>query len=111
MSALTVFPLYSNSGCTDRQVNCNDPNSVLIYTLLSLANPYGSTADEIAQRIPVVCPSVSWTTTELNKNIRAAFRRGVITTVYPDTYAVNAGMVRVNPSNKNYFCICQLFKS
>lgn len=111
MSALTVFPLYVNSGCTDRQVDCNDPNSVLINTLLSLANSEGSTSDEIAQRIPFVCPSVSWTNTELNTNLRAAIKRGVITTVYYDTYAVNAGMVRVNPSNKKYFCICQLFKS
>jgi hypothetical protein len=110
MSSLTVFPLYSNS-CTDLQVDCNDPNSVLIYTLLSLANSDGSTVDEIAQRISVVCPSVSWTTEKLNANLRAAFRRGVITTVYSDTYAVNAGMVRVNPSNKKYFCICQLFRS
>ena len=111
MSAFTVFPLYSNSGCTDRQMDCNDPNSVLIYTLLSLANSNGSTAEEIAQRISVVCPSVSWTTEKLNANLRAAFKRGLITTVYPDTYAVNAGMVRVNPSNKKYFCICQLFRS
>jgi hypothetical protein len=111
MSALTVFPLYANSGCTDRQLNCNDPNSVLIYTLLSLANPNGSTLYEIAQRIPFVCPYVSWTTQELNTNLRVAFKRGIITTVHPNTFAVNAGMVRVNPSNKKYFCICQLFKS
>lgn len=111
MSALTVFPMYTTSGCADRQVDCNDPNSVLIFTLLSLANSDGSTAEEIAQRIPLICPSVSWTTTELNTNIRAAFKRGVITTVNFGTYAVNAGMVRVNPANKNYFCVCQLFKS
>ena len=111
MSALTVFPMYSTSACTDRQVNCNDPNSVLIYTLLSLANSNGSTAEEIAQRIPLICPSVSWTTAELTTNIRVAFKRGIITTVYPGTYAVNAGMVRVNPANKDYFCVCQLFKS
>jgi hypothetical protein len=111
MSALTVFPGPVNTGCTDRTVNCNDPYSVLIYVLLSLRNPDGSTAEAIAQHIPTVCPSVSWTTTELNANLLAAFRRGIITTVLPGTYAVNAGMYRMNPANKEYYCLCQLYRS
>lgn len=111
MSALTVFPAPIASGCLNRQVNCSDPNSVLLFTLLSLANPNGSTSAEIGSQISVVCPTVSWTSTELDAYILAAFRRGLITTVDPGTYAVNSAMVRINPSNKNYYCICQLYKS
>jgi hypothetical protein len=110
MSKLTVFPMPTPN-CTVPSIDCNDPNSVLIHTILSLANPTGSTLDEIIQRIPVVCPTITWSQKQLETNITVALRRGIVITYYPDTYAVNAGMVRANPANRSYFCICQLFKS
>lgn len=112
MSALTVFPApVATSGCVNRQVDCSDSNSVLLFTLLALANSNGSTPSEIASQIPIICPTVAWTASELDTYILVAFRRGVITTVEPGTYAVNAAMARVNPSNRNYYCICQLYRS
>lgn len=111
MSHLTVFPAYVASGCLNRSIDCDDPNSVLLFALLSLAEPDGATPDQLAEYIPSLCPTVNWTTAELNANILAAFRRGLITTVLPGTYAVNAGMVRINPANRDYYCLCQLYTS
>jgi len=111
MSHLTVFPAYVLPGCPDRQVNCSDPFSVLIFVLLSLAQPEGATAEAVAAHLSQVCPSVTWTTAELEAHLLAAWRQGIITTVLPGTYAVNAGMVRINPANREYYCLCQLYTS
>lgn len=111
MSQLTVFPAYPNKGCDNRSVDCSDPNSVLIFTVLALKKTDGATQEEIAAKIPSICSSVSWTSAQLASYIRTAFRRGILITVQPNTYAVNAGMVRVNPSNRKYYCICRFYKS
>lgn len=110
MSQLTVFPAYPNKGCDNRSVDCSDPNSVLIFTILALKKTAGATQEEIASQIPSVCPNVSWTTAQLASYIEKAYRRGILITVQRDTYAVNAGMVRVNPSNRKYYCICRFFR-
>lgn len=110
MSQLTVFPAYPNKGCDNRSVDCRDPNSVLIFTILALKKTAGATQAEIAEKIPSICPTVSWTTAQLASHIEQAYRRGILNTVQRNTYAVNAGMVRVNPSNLKYYCICQFFK-
>ena len=110
MSRLTVFPMPVES-CTVPSVDCSDPNSVLIHVVLSLANPIGSTMSEISQRILEICPAITWSQQNLETYIKVAVRRGILITYHSDTYAVNAGMVRVNPANSPYFCICQLFKS
>ena len=109
MSHLTVFPLPPQVGCTD--VDCSDPNSVLIHTLFSLGNSAGSTLEEIQSHIPVKCSSVSWSPFQLETYIAQALRRGILTTVGPYTYAVNAAMWRINPVNRKYYCICQLYRN
>jgi hypothetical protein len=111
MSRYFIYPAQSTTKCGAMSVDCNDPNSVLIFTIVSLRKKEGATQDEIAAQIPSICPSVSWTNEQLTSYIQTAFRRGILVTVQPNTYAVNAGMARVNPSNRKYYCICQLYTS
>jgi hypothetical protein len=119
MASFTVFPYPIANGCSNFSVDCSDPNSVLIHTILSLANPNGVTSQQIHSHVSYICPQLSWTYDDLQTYLNNALRRGVILTIYQENqsntlaplYAVNAGMARINPSNRKYFCICQLYKS
>jgi len=107
----TVFPPYcKNQGVVD----CTDPNSILIYTILTLAQQnatfaQGVTAQEIVDELPFVC-NVNWTLSDATVFLTAATKRGIITTTGAGIYAVNAAMSLVNPINAKYFCVMQLYK-
>lgn len=121
MASFTVFPYPVANGCSNFNVNCSDPNSVLIYVILSIAktnsNYEGVTFSQIQTHLASICPQISWTSDVLEINLKHALRRGLLTTVYQPNntsehlYAVNAGMLRVNPANKKYFCIGQFYTS
>lgn len=100
--------------CTNRTIaDCDDPFSILIFAILALANVNGSSVDDILSSAQILCPDTtrSWTTSSTLTYIQQASKRGILTpATSSSTWAVNAAMVRVNPVNKKYFCICQLFQ-
>jgi hypothetical protein len=125
MASFTVFP-YPLPTCENFDVDCSDPNSVLLHAILSISKESqenaaigGANFAQIASFIPLLCPQLQWTDNDLQGYILNALRRGVLTTIFqlendnshPIIYAVNAGMWRMNPANKKYFCISQLYSS
>jgi len=119
MASFTIFPYPIANACTDFKVDCSDYNSILIHTILSLGSSNGVTSLQIQRQLASICPEVNWTFSELEDKLTLALRRGILITVYQNSnvdeysqlYAVNAGMVRINPSNRKYFCISQLYRS
>ena len=117
MASFTVFPYPQSTNCENYDINCSDPNSVLIHVILSIAkSTQGVQLSQIQENVQLLCPHLNWTNATLNLNISNALRRGVLTTIYnPESespsYAINAGMWRMNPANKKYFCINQLYSS
>ncbi len=106
----TVFPTVPSQCAQNWTVDCTDPYSVLIHTLLSLGRAEGATFDEILEHVPLVCPGLSWTEDELNTRLTRALRRGLLTTFHADTFVVNGAMARINPINQKYFCLTQLYR-
>lgn len=104
----------SFSYCVDQgQVNCSDPYSILIYAILGLGlngDVEGATLQQITDYIPLVCPNVSYTITEVTNLVTAATKQGILVRGTPTTWAVNAAMSRVNPINAKYFCVGQYYK-
>ena len=110
-TAYLTSPFCANKG----SVNCQDPYSILIYSILTLGkqNPTlkSFTAEEILTAVSINCPSVSWTIEQIIKYLTSAYKRGILTTVGgSELYAVNARMALVNPINIKYFCVGQLYK-
>lgn len=106
----TVFPTVPSQCDQNWNVDCADPNSVLIHTLLSLGQAEGATFAEILEHVPVVCPTLTWSEADLHLYLARALRRGLLTTFHGDTFVVNGAMVRVNPINQKYFCLTQLYR-
>ena len=126
MASFTVFPYPVPTNCEKVDIDCSDPNSVFIHVILTIAKNEpmstingGVSLSQIGAYVGILCPQLNWTNDELQVNLTKSLRRGVLTTVYdPDnlttttpTYAINAGMWRMNPANKKYFCISQLYTS
>jgi hypothetical protein len=99
--------------CATRGViDCNDPYSILIFSILSLGDTDGSLPENILTEAQVLCPETTadWTQPIINSYISLAVKRGLLVIATPTTFAVNARMALVNPINTPYFCIGQLFK-
>ena len=123
MASFTVFPYPLPTNCGNFDIDCSDPNSVLIYVVLFIAKELqttnGVSLSQIKESISLLCPQLNWTSEQLGIYVLNALRRGILTTVFqpegdpsgPQFFAVNAGMWRMNPANKKYFCICQLYTS
>lgn len=99
--------------CVNRGViDCSDPYSILIVSILSIGNSNGSLPEAILAEAKVLCPDTteSWTLPIINNYLSLAVKRGLLVIATPTTFAVNARMAIVNPINIPYFCIGQLFK-
>jgi hypothetical protein len=108
------MPYLPNSQyCTVRPLDCSDPYSILISSIVSLAEVSGSTPTDILSAAQTLCvdETKDWTLDDVQQYIVAAVKRGILVIATSSTYAVNAGMARVNPINAKYFCVSQLFDS
>jgi len=96
--------------CSRQVLNCADPFSVLIHTVLSLRNPSGVTIEDIYNQLTTICPDNTWSYDDTALYTHRAMNRGILTTTTSLTlYAVNAAMARVNPANAPYYCVGQLY--
>ena len=120
MSKFTVFPYPTHKGCKNFDIDCSDTNSILIHAILSLASINhitGFNSTEILQQVSILCTHINWTDQDLQTYLLQGLQQGILTfapgsNINNDLlYAVNAGMLRVNPANKKYFCIQQLYTS
>lgn len=100
------LPTVRQGGCN---VDCQDPYSVLLHTLLELGSEQGSTATEILEGIPLVCPDAEWTLPLVETYLQLALKRGLVRRYTDTTYVVNTNMLNVNLANRQYFCLCQLY--
>ena len=100
---------YSYCGLNSK-VDCNDVFSIIIFTLLSLKNPIGSTLEEITDTVSTICPSFTPTLDEMQTYLLAAYKQGVIVLGTPTTWTVNAAMARVNSQNRKYYCVGLFYK-
>jgi hypothetical protein len=93
-------------------VDCADPFSILLFSLLALGRIEGATAEEIQTQFAITCPNTEYTLEEVQAIITAALKQGLISpAVSGTTYSINAAMLRANYSaNKPYYCVGLFYK-
>jgi len=91
--------------CQFAPLNCLEPTSIVIQTILDLREPQGSSAQDIFQRASAVCPSTPLTLTDVENVLNAGAKRGVFRRIIPTvgatpTYMILARMALFNYQNR-----------
>lgn len=94
--------------CAAKTMNVRDLTSVIIQTLLNLANPTGSTVTQVYNYIVANLPEVTTTETDVSNALVHGCKRGVffkrfLAPTDEPTFLVIANMNRFNPLNVAYY--------
>lgn len=93
--------------CEYAALDCQDGISIAIQAILDLAQPQGSTADDIFTRGLSLCPQVALARSDIDDALSLGARRGIFFRAYAavgatPTYMVNARMTIFNYKNRKY---------
>jgi hypothetical protein len=97
----------TNLPCIDN-IPCADPTAGVIQVILDLAQTSGSTSQQIFDRLPLVCPSIVLSLSQIetvlkNGTSRGVFFKQVPTIISDPTYLIIANMVKFNVANRVYY--------
>lgn len=93
--------------CTTATLDCSDLLTIVIQSILDLAETNGSTSTSIFTQAQVICPDTEITQDDIDTSITTAAKRGIIFRRIDlegatPTYMVNGRMAELNVQNKRY---------